>query len=75
MREEHLSVFDTANKKGQPAYNVMRSMHDLLTKAIQGDKLRVTGKNGSKRMWLVAGNEAYPPIELFEGHELGVWGE
>ena len=37
-------------------------------------KLRVTGKNGAKRMWLVAGNEAYAAIELQEGHELVIWG-
>ena len=37
-------------------------------------KLRVTGKNGGRRMWLVAGNEAYAPIELLEGHELVIWG-
>jgi DNA polymerase V len=37
-------------------------------------KLRITGKNGTKRMWLVAGNPDYPPTELLEGHELVIWG-
>ena len=37
-------------------------------------KLRVTGKNGNRRVWLVSGHDDYPPIEVLEGHELVIWG-
>jgi DNA polymerase V len=50
----------------------------IVVAALNGEltvkKLRVTGKNGTRRVWLVAGNEAYPAIEVQEGHELVVWG-
>lgn len=50
----------------------------IVVAALNGEltvkRLRVTGQNGSRRVWLEPGNEAYPPIEVLEGHELVIWG-
>ena len=50
----------------------------IVVAALNGEltvkKLRVTGKNGGRRVWLVSGNEAYAPVEVLEGHELVIWG-
>lgn len=51
---------------------------DIIVAALDGaftvKRLRVSGKNGDRRVWLVAENEAYPAVELLEGHELVIWG-
>lgn len=51
---------------------------DVVVAALNGELvakvLRVRGRNGSRRVWLVAANEAYPPIEVLEGHDLVIWG-
>jgi DNA polymerase V len=51
---------------------------DIVVAVLDGEmtvkKLRVRGKNGGRRVWLVSGNEAYPPIEVLEGHELLIRG-
>jgi DNA polymerase V len=50
---------------------------DIVVAALNGEltvkRLRVLGKNGRRKVWLVAENEAYPPIELLERHELVIW--
>lgn len=51
---------------------------DVVVAALNGEltvkQLRVRGRNGNRRVWLVAANELYPPIEVMEGHELVIWG-
>lgn len=51
---------------------------DIVVAALNGEltvkRLRVSGKNGGRKVWLVAENDAYPAIELLEGHELVIWG-
>ncbi len=51
---------------------------DIVVAALDGaftvKRLKVTGRNGGRRVWLVAENEAYPAVEVLEGHELVIWG-
>lgn len=51
---------------------------DVVVAALNGELvakvLRVQGRNGSRRVWLDAANEAYASIEVMEGHDLVIWG-